>query len=218
VEVRVSTHDLIVIADAVDELTRSHTNNEPYNRLDEHGTLIAGRHQTHVPPLLEQLQQALEPTTRGTEPMGTVPGSRPSARIDAMDVYMRIDQAAYIWCKTYVEQRRWDSLTDRLRALVGAAPNMEDDDQHSLARESRRWVTWAKVTTGWEVPARQPDNTCPLCATRGSLRVRVGNGVTSNEASACCVACGEAWDDSNIGLLAEHIRAENGDEPLWVSA
>lgn len=60
----------------------------------------------------------------------------------------------------------------------------------------------------------QPDNTCPLCATRGSLRIRVGDGINSNSASAMCVSCFEAWDDSNIGLLANHIRSENDDEPL----
>jgi hypothetical protein len=132
-----------------------------------------------------------------------------------MDIYLRIDQAVYVWCKTYVEQRRWDSLTDRLRALVGVAGNIEDDEQHQLAREARRWVTWAKVCTGWEVPAMRPDNTCPLCGVRGTLRVRVGDGIRSTEASAVCVGCGESWDDTNVGLLAEHIRSENNDEPLW---
>lgn len=211
-----SSQDVIDIAASVDDLTRPRTNNEPYTRISEHGTVIATRHKTHVPPLLEQLQQALEPSGRGGALFtGNVPTSRPSAQLDAMDTYMRIDQAVYGWCKTYCTDRRWDSLTDRLRALVGAAPNIEDDEQHDLAREARRWVTWAKVTTGWEVPARQPDNTCPLCANRGSLRVRVGDGITSTEASACCLACGESWDDSNIGLLAEHIRSENGDLPLY---
>lgn len=213
-----STHDLLTIADAVDELTRPRTNNEPYSQVNDHGTVIAGRHSTHVPPLLEQLQQALEPGGTGDSGMRSVPTSRPSARLEAMDTYMRIDQAVYLWVKTYAEGRRWDSLTDRLRALVGAATNIEDDEQHSLAREARRWVTWSRVCTGWEVPARQPDNTCPLCAVRGGLRVRVGDGITSTEASAMCTACGESWDDSNIGLLAEHIRAENGDEPLWAAS
>lgn len=208
---------LLQIADAVDDLTRPRTNGEPFSYIDEHRTVIHGKHKTHVPPLLEQLQQALEPG--GTGDAGrSVPASRPSARVEAMDIYLRIDQAVYVWCKTYCTPRRWDSLPDRLRALVGAAPNIEADEQDQLAREARRWVTWAKVCTGWEVPARQPDNTCPLCATRGGLRVRVGDGITSTEASACCVSCGESWDDTTIGLLAEHIRAENGDEPLWATA
>lgn len=211
-----SDHDLITLTDAVDDLTKPRTNREAFSRVDDHGTVIRDKHITHVPPLLEQLQQALEPSAgRSVEGGLSVPASRPSARLDAMDTYMRIDQAVYVWCKTYAEHRRWDTLTDRLRALVGCASRIEDDELHELAREARRWVTWAKVTTGWEVPARQPDNTCPLCGIRGGLRVRVGDGVTSTEASACCVSCGESWDDSTIGLLAEHIRAENGDESLY---
>lgn len=211
-----SDYDLILIADAVDDLTKPRTNREAFSKVDEHGTVVRDKHITHVPPLLEQLQQALEPSSgRSSDAHLSVPASRPSARLDAMDTYMRIDQAVYGWCKTYCEQRRWDSLTDRLRALVGIAGRIEDDEQHDLARESRRWVTWSKVATGWEVPPRQPDNTCPLCANRGSLRVRVGDGVTTTETSAYCVSCFETWDDSTIGILAEHIRAENGDVPLY---
>lgn len=212
-----SDHDLRQIADAVEELTRPRTNKEPYSYVDSHSTVIHGRHPTHVPPLLDQLLESLEPGGTG-EAGRAVPGSRPSARLDAMDTYMRIDQAVYGWCKTYAEARRWDSLTSRLRALVGASLNIEDDEQHELAREARRWVTWSRVTTGWEVPARQPDNTCPLCGVRGGLRIRVGDGITSAEASGMCVSCGEAWDNSTIGLLAEHIRAENGDDSLYGTA
>src|SRR5205085_1672821 len=126
------------------------------------------------------------------------PASRPSARVDAMDAYRRIDVAVYNWTKTYAEDRRWDSLTDRLRALVGAFSRIEDDEQHQLAGAARRWVTTAKVTTGWEVPARQLDNTCLACGARGGLRVRVGDGVTSADAYALCVApeCGATWDNS----------------------
>jgi hypothetical protein len=210
-----STH-LLEFVQAVDDLTRPRLNEEPFRKVNEHGTVIVDKHKTHVPPLLEQLLASLEPG--GTGDTGrAIPASRPSARLDAMDVYRRIDQAVYQWAKTYVEQRRWDPLPDRLRALVGVAPNIEDDELHQLTREARRWVTWAKVTTGWEVPAMQPDNTCPLCVVRGSLRVRVGDGITSTEASACCINCGESWDDTNIGLLAEHIRSENGDDPLWAA-
>lgn len=210
-----STHDLLTIVDAVDELTRPRTNREPFTKITDHGTMLHDRHITHVPALLEQLQEAITPSgSRSTESGVSVPTSRPSAQLEAMDTYNAIDQAVYVWVKTYAEQRRWDSLTDRLRALVGIAGNIEDDEQHQLARECRRWLTWAKVSTGWEVPARRPNNTCPLCGRRDTLRVRVGDGVTSNEASAVCIGCGETWDDTNIGLLAQHIRDENDDEPL----
>lgn len=211
-----STDPLQDIREAVADLTRPRTNEEPYTKIDPHGTLVRSRHKTHVPPLLEQLQEALEPGGTGDHGRA-IPGSRAAARVDAMDTYMRIDQATYTWCKTYAESHRWDSITDRLRALADAAPRIEEPERHDLAREMRRWVVSAKVTTGWEVPPRRPNNSCPLCARKDTLRVRVGDGVTSNEASAVCTGCGETWDDSNIGLLAEHIRAENGDESLYAS-
>lgn len=210
-----STHDLLTIADCVEELTTPRTHREPYTRMTDAGTMISDRHVTHVPPLLEQLQQAIEPSSGRSVDSGlSVPSSRPSALIEAMDTYMRIDHDAYMWCKTYAEDRRWDSLTDKLRALVGAAGRMEDDTQHNLARACRSWLTAAKVTTGWEVPAHRPRNTCPLCGEKQTLRIRLGDGVTSNAASALCVNCFQTWDDSNIGLLAAHIRTENDDEPF----
>lgn len=207
--------DLLDLADAVDELTKPRENREPFSRIDDHGTLIRGHHKTHVPPLLEQLQEALEPGGTGDSGTRTVPGSRPSARLEAVDTYMWIEQAVYIWVKTYAEARRWDTLTDKLRALLGAATRIEPDELHELAREARRWVTAARVCTGWEVPAMTPANTCPLCGARGSLRIRVGDGINSASAHALCVGCRETWDDSNIGLLASHIRDENNDEPLY---
>jgi hypothetical protein len=208
-----SNRDLLAIAEAVDELVEPREHSEPRTVRDDNGTWVTTQHRTHVPSLLEQLSEALEPG--GTGDTGrAVPGSRPSARVDAMDVEQRIDQAAYLWAKTYATDRRWDPLPSRLRALVGVAGWIETEEQHQLAVEVRRWATWARVVTGWEVPPFRPDNTCPLCASRGGLRVRAGDGVTSTEAHALCLDCGEAWDPSTIGLLAEHIRAENGDEAV----
>lgn len=78
---------------------------------------------------------------------------------------------------------------------------------HELEADIARWWTWARVVTGWDTAAWQPANTCPLCGTRGTLRVRL------DEQRGTCVndACRETWDHTNIGLLAEHIRAENND-------
>lgn len=78
---------------------------------------------------------------------------------------------------------------------------------HELEVDITSWWTWARVVTGWDTPAWQPANTCPLCGVRGTLRVRL------DEQRATCVndACRETWDHFNIGLLADHIRAENGE-------
>lgn len=80
-------------------------------------------------------------------------------------------------------------------------------DAHRLEADITRWWTWARVVTGWDTPAWQPANTCPLCGIRGTLRVRL------DEQRATCIndACRETWDSFTIGLLAAHIRTENND-------
>jgi hypothetical protein len=203
-----SDKDVQQIADTVEELTRPRTNEQSRTYRNDSGTWVTEKHTTEVAPLLEQLLQALEPSGSG-ESGRAVPGSRPSARLDAIDTYHRIEQSAYLWCKAYATDRRWDSLTGKLRALVGCAGRIEEDEQHQLALEVRRWATWARVVTGWEVPPFRPNNSCPLCAVRGGLRVRLGDGVTSSDAHGMCVNCGEHWTPDTIGLLADHIRSEN---------
>lgn len=208
--------DLDDLTAAVNELTRSRINRQPYQARED-GQWIQKVHKTDVACLLDQLTDALEPGGTG-EAGRSVPASRPSARIEASDTLLRIDQQTYDWCKTWATDRRWDSIPDKLRALVGAGTKMHPDDLHDLTRAARSWATAARVTTGWEVPARRLRSTCPLCAASGTLRVRVGDGIHSASASALCVNCFETWDDNNIGLLAEHIRAENGDDPLYGEA
>lgn len=124
---------------------------------------------------------------------------------------------------TEAELKLQDSI-GRLRHLASLGPSLEfcgwpvpkrDPEtkrvvccaSHELEADITRWWTWARVVTGWDTPAWQPDNTCPLCGTRGTLRVRL------DQQRATCVndACRETWDESNIGLLANHVLAENNE-------
>jgi hypothetical protein len=86
---------------------------------------------------------------------------------------------------------------------VGIATTLDDDNLGRLAREVNRWWTWARVVTGWDSPPWRPNVDCPMCARRGGLRVRL------NDRSAACLECGETWDHTTIGLLAEHLREVN---------
>ena len=208
---------LVLLVEAVDELTRPRTHHEATSHYTA-GTWTFGQHHTHVPSLLDQLRTAVEPGGTGDHGQG-IPGSRPTARLDAIDTLLRIEAATASWLGLRCLQPLRLTVEDNLRALVGCAPDLDAALAWDLTREARRWVTWARVTTGWEVPAFRPDNTGPLCARRGGLRVRAGDGISSSEASAVCVDCGESWDPATIGLLAEHIRSENQDEPgQWGAA
>ena len=199
-----------IITDSVNELVRSRINKEPYT----HITVIEGRaklkpkvHKTEVPSLLDQLRQLLEPGGIGDQGPSH-PSSRPSFRAEAYDVLLGIDRAAQMWLR-YNKLETRHSIEGDLRQIVGATGTMLEHAVFNLAMEAKQWRVWARIATAWDMPARTPHNTCPLCGQYGALRIRLDLGVGTGE--AMCVACNEAWDNFNIGLLAEHIRWENGE-------
>lgn len=202
------------LADAIDELVEPRTHREaltpdqaPINART--GKPIHGAVLTDVTSLLDQLAH-IQPGGGIADGGHRIPGSRPTAHLEALDALMLIDTESGAWL-TMLRMRDRHSVAANLRALLGGATALPQPEQHELANNAHRWVTIAAVITGWEIPPWRPDNTCPLCATRGSLRVRAGDGITSDEVSATCVSCWEHWHPDTIGLLAGHIRAENGE-------
>lgn len=206
-----TTDPTLALADAIDALTRPRTHREPYTILTGAATPIQRHHVTEVASLLDQLAALVEPS--GSTGAGhRVPASNPAARLEAIDTLMQIDTEATHWA-TLLGIRERFQLAETLRSLVGGMTSMDadDGDRVKLAKNAETWVTWAMVATGWEIPAFRPDNTCPLCAERGTLRIRVGDGT----ARAACLGCRQTWEWDSIGLLAEHIRLENGEEALY---
>jgi hypothetical protein len=88
-----------------------------------------------------------------------------------------------------------------LAQLVGAAGHLDRADLAELDGEVQRWRTWAAVVTGWQSPPYAPRAPCPICSRTGEIRIRL------DTRCATCLACGEAWDQGTIGLLAQYIRA-----------
>lgn len=199
------------ISDYVAELTRPHVHREPYTvRLG--ATSYTQQHATKVPALLLQLRYA-SPSGQGEERGGGGYESRPAASVDAVATLYDIDQDAARWVKKLGEDDAGDTLAC-VRMLNGLAANLvrckkpgrRCCDFHSLERDVKHWWTQARVMTGWDSPAWRPDNTCPMCAVRGSLRVKLIDQV------GLCVECKETWNRETIGLLAEHIRLESAAE------
>lgn len=202
------------ITDDIDELVNGTTTTETVDRI----TLVKGRwrktigrHTVHHPPLLTQLQAATTGSTMTTDDtFRPVPGSKPSARIDAIDTLARIDRESTAWAQ-HLASRVRGSLPDRLRGLVGAATLTPVDNltgRDGLAAAVRSWRTSARVVSGIESPAFAPDVPCPNveCEKRGTLRVRFDQRV------AACVECGEFWDSEHVEQLgrivawsAEHL-------------
>lgn len=201
------TDHLDKISENVNQLTQPRKHAEPYTYRTEAGTWIHDRHHTDVPSLLQQLRNAVpgrvgDATSRSFS-------SRTPGRDDALDILALIDTEAWRWCQYAGMKAR--GTDGNVRALVGIATTLDDDNLTDLAWNTSSWVALARVTVGWDRPARSPDNTCPLCGKKGGLRIRLGDGVTSQNASAACLNCHEHWDETNVLLLAQHIRWENGD-------
>lgn len=189
------------IATAADELTN------PMHTVERIPDTNTYRHKrlrrvwvTNLPSLLDQLAAAIVPGESYVEDEVTRAAfaSRPAARLDAIDRLLAIEAGAAMWCVNTALKPR-DDPAGNIRALVGKAPVLPSSDQRTLARDLVSWRTWAATVTGWEHPPHAPRAPCPLCDARGSLRIRLEKN------TGCCMACGSAWDATNIGLLTGHI-------------
>ena len=180
----------------IHELTQPTQHREPYLRKRK-----PRYHVTSNPPLLAQLDESALPSNTRIDGASTIAGSRPAANVDAIDTANRIHKDATTWHRTLGTNDTGTTL-DLVRRL---APFALTDNQ--LARDIGRWWTWARITTGWDQPPFQPHNTCPHCNTLGTIRIRL------NEHLATCTndTCRATWDETTIGILAQHIRTENGE-------
>jgi hypothetical protein len=195
------------LQDYVDALTKITTHEERFTvrvtNSDGTSTWVTQRHHTRSLPLIHQLEAAIYTTTAES---GARAGfeSKPSARLDALDTLTRIEAGTLDWLKR-LDLKSPVTLTpsgpifDLCQAVQRAAANAGAP----MLRDVRSWWITARTTTGWDSPAWRPRATCPLCAKKGGLRIRL------DAQTAHCNECGEVWDHTTIGLLADHIRAEN---------
>lgn len=192
------------IADMVVELTQPHTHREHYT-VRAAGAWHGRDHVTTVPSLLQQLWDNDTPSAAAEE--GPRPGfkSKPAARLDALDAATRIDLQASRWIRELGEDDHYLDTAATVRQLHSLAASADVVTRHAIEHDVRRWWTQARIVTGWDSPPWTPDNTCPACAERGTLKVRL------TEKIAMCThdACRTTWDDTTIGLLADHIRSES---------
>jgi hypothetical protein len=194
---------LDAIRDTADELTEPHQHTERIRDWDGNRNPKYRTHTTVQPGLLTQLYQAVAPSNVPAE--GSVVAaftSRPPLVLEAFDRYTSIGAAVLRWCRSLGLERR-PTVESNIRALVGAAPRLDQDTARTLLAEMRQWRRWAVVLTGWEkihTPYRVP---CPLpdCGQPGTLRINLTN------ATAMCRDCGATWgdDDGSIHILANHV-------------
>lgn len=197
---------LLDIADTADELCNPQHRVERIQMPDGHKHLRVRRVWTvTLPSLLDQLAGAVVPGEAYTEDDPGTRGSfesRPAARLDAVDRLIAIEAGAAMWCRRTGLALR-ETPAKNIRAMVGAAPTIGSDNQGALLHDLRAWRTWAATVTGWERPPDAPRVACLACERINTVRVRL------HRKTACCLACGAWWDETTIGVLAEHIRANS---------
>lgn len=190
--------------DVVHELTQPHTHREHY-QIRRGKTWYGRDHITRFPSLLQQLWENDTPSNSAQE--GPRPGfaSKPAARLDALAAAARIDLEVNRWILDIGEQPRSLDTADLIRQLHGLSASADTVTKRAVEKDLRRWWTQARIVTGWDSPAWAPDNTCPQCGERGTLKVRLAEhiGMCTHD------QCRATWDESTIGLLADHIREES---------
>jgi hypothetical protein len=199
------------IADCADALTDSRQHVEPVYTTDRsRNRKLSHVHRTMQPGLLAQVRERFEP---GAQAAGfrSVPGSRPPLAFEALALHTVISLAAVRWLWSLrIELRNTDE--SNIRALVGAAGSMDSETQAALLFEMRTWHRRAAILTGWQTAPFRPRASCPNCGQQALV-------VNVESKSAFCngfdprtnMPCGAWWDESTVGILAEHVRAQNGD-------
>jgi hypothetical protein len=202
------------LRDMIRDLTRTTSHREQLNRAPAAGGTVA--HFTKMPPLLDQLQWG--DWTKGSDRSGSGYESRPAASIEALDTLVQIDLAAARWVRDLGEDDPASTIgcVTRLGALLPSttrcrAPRGVRDDVgritcctwHAIEHDVRTWWTQARLVTGWDAPAWRPDNTCPNCGERRSLRIRLAERI------GFCTGCRETWGPEAYQVLASHVRAES---------
>lgn len=193
-------HD--TIRDLADELTEPHIHREPYTTWDGNRHRKTHHHPTVQHGYLTQLYRALLPTQTTTDqPGNSTPSSRPPLELEALSRHHQITTAAANWCTTLGLTHR-ATPESNIRGIVGAASQLDDDQQKALLTDLRRWTGWCRVYLGLEHIRRIPGVRCPLtdCGQLGALRINL------TTATGMCTACGATWDRDTIGVLGEHIK------------
>lgn len=203
-----------LLADLVRELTEPHSHSESFSYATDQ-TTYAGRHVTNHPSLLAQLAAATQMLGNADDGIRLGYGSRPSARLDAIDTLSRIDGEARSWFTATVSSteaavRLAASFVPSVHSCGHACRDQTPEcdrtccHRHELDWQVRRWYTWSRLVTGWDRPAWRPDASCPACGKRGGLRVRIDE----DQQNAMCTECHATWTEDNIDRLAFHIKAE----------
>lgn len=190
------------IHDHIEQLVSTHTHREPYSHRNGQ-VLSIFTHLTMVPPLIDQLDNT-DVASRGEGGSGGYT-SAAGISVEAIDTLMFIDDEAARWVRKLGEDDPGDTKAC-IRRVHALHASQDGPTKTDIERAVKRWWSQARITSGWDSPAWRPDNTCPVCEVRRSLRIKLADQM------GFCVECRSMWDPAEIGLLAEWIRLENAED------
>lgn len=183
----------------IHELTLNYRHHAIYDH-ETNGTSI---HTTQVPSLLDQLAHA-EKTSHEDAGFAGFQSAAP-LWLEPVDTLALIDREASGWVR-HLGDDDPPTVKECVLRLHGLWASASDQAKKDIEYSVKRWWVQARVCTGWDSVAWKPDNTCPLCGERRSLRIKL------TDQAAFCVSCRETWSSDTIGLLVEHVRAENRED------
>lgn len=192
------------IADVAGELAdgRQHTERIPF--WDGQRNKKYRTHTIVLPGLLAQLYESVIPSSAEADGARSHPASKPPLALEALSAHSWVVTAVTRWCWSLRIDLR-DTVEGNVRALVGAAANLDSDTAHSLLSEMRSWRRRCAVMTGWE-RLYCPHVPCPVCEKVGTLRVNL----SVKQAFCTNADCRADWSEETIGLLGEYIAGLGG--------
>lgn len=146
---------------------------------------------TH-PSLLDQIEQTVTGSTTEGQVFRSNYGPKPAGRLDCIAFLQRLDQQSRDLAKG-IGIEPGQPVRERLLRLAGAI----GDASHPTVKS---WWATARVLTQHDSAPFAPNEPCPECGYRGTLRVRFDPQV------AICVQCYSMWDGERFGQLAVWVE------------
>lgn len=199
------------LIDLIEELVSPHQVTAHYTTR-KNGTWVGENYITDAASLLVQLLEC-DPASN-TEGDGVRAfGSKPVARVEALDAYDHIADEASRWVTRLGGTDNTGTATKNILRINGLAAGLDKKSLQykALRRDVRRWWIHARIITGWDSAAWCPDNTCPACGASRKVRIRLSEKIAS------CIACHTVWTEKTWGILSAHIAQEN-DKPKPIHA
>ena len=206
------------LAALAEELCDPHRHTEVIWDTDQHRHKRARRaYTTTQEGLLAQLREIGHEGLKvsGSTKVVGKPGSKPPGLFEAMARHVYIAVTVAHWCQARAVPLRM-SVEANIRALVGAAPAMDDATLARFVREVRYWHGQAATATGWAVEPFRPWVGCPGCGRVSSLCIALTDDGRDVRSAYCANAdrdpatdellCGASWTEETVAELVDYIR------------